>query len=79
MKPIRFSAHSLDQMLLRGTTQEEVIESINRCKRSLAGFDRLECQIDFTYNELWNGRRYMTKRFRPIFVEEESELVVVTV
>ena len=71
MKPVRFSAHSFAQMLLRGTTQVGVIESINRGNWSLAGFDRLECQIDFPYNDLWNGRRYTTKRARPILVEEE--------
>ncbi len=79
MKPIRFSADSLHRMLIRGATQEEVIESINGGNWLLAGFDRLESRTDFTYNELWNGRRYMTKRVRPIIVEEESEIVIVTV
>lgn len=79
MKPIRFSAHSLDQVPLRGATQEEVIASISSDRWLLAGFDRLESQTDFPYNKLWNGRRYVTKRVRPIFFEEESEIVVVTV
>jgi hypothetical protein len=34
---------------------------------------------DFTYGQEWNGKFYTTKQVRPIFVEEDDEIVVVTV
>ena len=35
--------------------------------------------MNFPFNSEWNGRWYRTKQVRPIFVEEEEEIVVVTV
>ena len=34
---------------------------------------------EFPYNAVWNGTFYAVKRVRPIFVEEATEIVVVTV
>jgi hypothetical protein len=39
----------------------------------------MECQKDFLFGKEWNGRAYATKRVRPVFVEEATEIVVVTV
>ena len=39
----------------------------------------MEASHDFAYGAAWNGIFYATKRVRPIFVEETSEIVVVTV
>jgi hypothetical protein len=33
----------------------------------------------FPYDKEWNGKVYVTKRVRPVFVEEAAEIVVVTV
>ena len=41
--------------------------------------DRLECFKDYTYQNDWNGKFYMTKKVKPIFVDEMNEIVVVTV
>jgi len=40
---------------------------------------RLECFKEFPFHAVWNGKYYQNKRVRPIFVEEELEIVVVTV
>ena len=39
----------------------------------------MEAKKDFTFDAVWNRRTYATKRVRPIFVEEEEMIVVVTV
>ena len=44
-----------------------------------AELGRLECRKDFDYRKEWNTKFYATKQVRPVFVEEASELVVVTV
>jgi hypothetical protein len=33
----------------------------------------------FSYDKEWNGKFYATKHVRPVFVEEATEIVVVTV
>ena len=35
--------------------------------------------MDFPFGRKWNGKFYETKQVRPVFVEEEMEIVVVTV
>lgn len=40
---------------------------------------RLECRMNFPFARQWNHRWYATKQVRPVFVEELSEIVVVTV
>jgi hypothetical protein len=79
MKPIRLSAHALGYTTLRGFTVAEVEDAIRTGPWGPADSGRWECQKDFPFGQLWNGRFYATKRVRPIFVEEPTEIVVVTV
>ena len=41
--------------------------------------DRLECRKNYAYDKDWNGKLYVTKQVRPIFVDEPDEIVVVTI
>jgi len=43
-----------------------------------AELGKLECRQDFAFDRTWNGHHYATKQVRPIFVEEETEIVVIT-
>jgi hypothetical protein len=40
---------------------------------------RFECRTDIRFGGDWNGKHYETRQVRPIFVEEATEIVVVTV
>ena len=66
-------------MTRRGFTVAEVEEAIRTMPWQPAELERLECRKDFAYGKDWNGKLYTTKQVRPIFVEEASEIVVVTV
>lgn len=79
MKPIRLSDHARGYMARQGFTIAEVEEAIRTAPWGPAELGRLECRKDFPYGKEWNGKIYATKQVRPIFVEEESEIVVVTV
>jgi hypothetical protein len=79
MKPIRFSAHALGYAKRRGFTVAEVEDAIRTSSWHSANQGRIECRKDFPFGQLWNGRLYSTKRVRPIFVDNPSEIVVVTV
>jgi len=78
-KPIRLSAHARQQLVFRGATEQEVVETIHTAPWQPAQRGRLECRQDFDFHAEWNGRYYATKQVRPIFVNEPEAIVVVTV
>jgi hypothetical protein len=79
MKPIRLSGHARENIIYRGATEDEVIDTIRNALWGPAEQGRLECRKDFAYGHEWNGKFYDTKQVRPIFIEELKEIVVVTV
>ena len=79
MKPIRLSAHATGYMTRRGFTLAEVEATIRSCAWQKAEMGRRECRKDFRFGTEWNGKRFATKQVRPVFVEEVTEIVVVTV
>ncbi len=79
VKPIKLSAHAHSYASKRGFTAAEVEETIQSCPWKPAELGRLECIKSFPFNREWNGKNYVTKQVRPIFVEEADEIVVVTV
>jgi len=79
MKPIRLSGHAKEQLFYRGVTEEEVVETISSSTWQSAELGRLECRKDFLYENEWNKKYYKTKQVKPIFTEEETEIVVITV
>jgi hypothetical protein len=79
VKPIRLSSHAREQLLFRGATEEEVIETVRTSQWQPAELGRLQCKKDFPHKQEWNKMYYNTKQVRPIFVEEETEIVIITV
>ena len=79
MKPIRLSGHARLQLRFRGVTEDEIREAIENSSWSNAEIGRLECRRDFAFGQDWNGKVYAFKQVRPIFVDEPTEIVVVTV
>jgi hypothetical protein len=79
MKPIRLSNHALDYREVRGFSEEEVIEVIRKGNWVSAKKNRLESKLGLSYEKEWNGKYYKTKEVKPVFVEEENEIVVITV
>jgi len=78
-KPIQFSGHASQQLQSRGTTEAEVVEAIQTAPWNPADNGRMECRRDYVFDSVWNRRHYAVKQVRPIFVEEPTEIVVVTV
>jgi hypothetical protein len=78
-KPIRLSGHAKDQLRFRGCTVEEIQQAIHSAQWKKAEMERWECKHEIQFHEIWNGKKYSHKQIRPIFAEEEDEIVVVTV
>lgn len=79
MKAIRLSGHAREQLSRRGVTEKEIIETISTAVWEPTEMGRLQCRKDFPYRKEWNRKIYKIKQVRPIFVEEEKEIIVVTV
>ena len=79
MRSIRLSIHAREQLLYRGVSEEEIIETIRTSEWKPAELGRLECKKDFPYGKEWNEIYYNKKQVRPIFVEEEDEIIVITI
>ena len=79
MKPIRLSDHALRYRAKRGFSVAEVEQAIRAGLWRPAELGRLECDRDFPFGRDWNDKVYGTKRVRPVFVDETTEIVVVTV
>lgn len=79
MKPIRLSAHASGYKHKRGFTEAEVKTAIQNSSWQAASSGRLEGRYNFSFGQNWNEKFHSTKQVRPVFVEKEEELVVVTV
>ncbi|OHC07954.1 MAG: hypothetical protein A2545_00290 [Planctomycetes bacterium RIFOXYD2_FULL_41_16] len=60
MKPIRLSGHAREQLYFRGTTEEEILESITTVSWQDAELGRLECKKNFVFEKEWNKKYYKT-------------------
>ncbi len=80
-KPIQFSKHAREQMLLRGATEEEVTQTIREEKWMPAKRDKHQAKRRFHFGKLSpvNRKEYRYKEIEPIFVEESDAVVVVTI
>ena len=79
MKAVRLSTHARDRAAQRGATEEDVVAAVSEGQWRPADRGRMEAEKAFPYDADWNGKQYKIKRVRPIFVEEEQTVVVVTV
>ena len=79
MKKIAFSDHANEQMVERGASAQEVIETINKGDRFSAKHRRIAYRRNFQYNSRWGENFYHIKQVMPITKEEAKEIIVVTV
>ena len=79
MKEIVFSQHALDQLKDRGASQEEVKLAIKDGEESPANKGRRAFRKNFHFGSEWKNKHYEVKQVMPIVVEEDREIVVITV
>lgn len=78
-KPIRLTKHASGYLNQRGFTKAEVEDAILTADWEPAELGRIECRKAIPFGKEWNGKLYATKQVRPVFVEDELEIVVITV
>jgi len=78
-KLVRFSRHALQQMVERGATQDDVLETVRSGEQVPAKHGRVGYRKNFQYQRLWGGQYYAVKQVLAVVAEEPETLVVVTV
>jgi hypothetical protein len=81
MHEIIFSKHSEIQMLLRGADKDEVIKTIRNGIKESAKLNKFQSSLtfDFKSNSPVNNKYYEFKTLDVIFVEENNQIIIVTV
>ncbi|MBW4496920.1 MAG: DUF4258 domain-containing protein [Oscillatoria princeps RMCB-10] len=80
-KPIYFSTHAREQMLLRGAEEDEVIAAIRSGNWQPAKNGKFSARAEFDYHRKSpvNQQFYSSKAVQPIFNEQPGRIIVVTV
>jgi len=76
---VRLHSHARDRLQERGTTEEEVIATIERVERFAAKLGRTGFRCNFSFDGEWNSRRYSAKQVEAYAVEEDGGWLVITV
>ena len=81
VKPIYFSTHARERMLLRGAVENEVIIAIRsgNWQPAKQGKFSARTQFDFNNQSPINQQFYAYKAVKSIFIEAPEKIVVVTV
>jgi hypothetical protein len=78
-KPIYFTKHALKQIKDRQATKQEVIDAIKKSHWQPAEKGRWTTSQMFPFQKEHYGRYYSSKEVVPIFVEEDKQIMVITV
>jgi hypothetical protein len=76
---IRLHPHAGERLAERGTTEREVVATIESGERFPAKFGRTGFRRNFTFAGEWLGRKYSAKQVEAYAVEEEEGWLVITV
>ena len=78
MKSVVFTRHARHRLAERSTTEEEVVQTIRNASWILAEQQRFAATKWYPFGQEHEGRFYVGKDVRPIFVDETDRIVVVT-
>jgi hypothetical protein len=76
---VRFHPHALERLSERGTTEAEVIATIEGGEQFAAKFGRLGFRRNFPFHGEWKGRHCGTKQVQAYAVQEDGWLVITVI
>jgi hypothetical protein len=76
---IKIHPHARERMWGRGASEDEVSKTIEAGERFLAKFNRIGFRRNFIFEGLWKGKQYKTKQVEVYTVEENEDLIVITI
>lgn len=76
---IKINPHAKERMQERGTSEDEVIKTIETGEKFPAKFGRTGFRRNFSFESMWRGKKYNLKQVEVFAVEEGEDLTVITV
>ena len=76
---IEIHPHARERMAERGATENEVVETVETGEKFPAKFGRIGYRHNFSFDGIWNGRRYNSKQVEAYIAGKGNDLIVVTV
>ena len=75
----KFLKHAKVRMKERGASAKEVLLTIETGEKFTAKFDRAGFRRNFPFGKTWQGKFYHVKQIEAYTVQEEKDLIIVTV
>ena len=76
---IKIHPHAKEHMLERGVEEKEVMDTVLKGESFPVKFDRNGFRKNFIFNSLWRGKNFTIKQVEAITVNENSNIIVITV
>lgn len=76
---IQIHPHARERMKERGASEDELIRTVDTGERFSAKFGRIGFRRNFSFDEVWRGKKYNTNQIEVFATEEEQDLIIVTV
>ena len=76
---IKIHPHAKERMTERGINEKEVIETVENGELFPVKFGRNGFRKNFIFNDLWREKRYNIKQVEVITVNEDNDIIVITV
>lgn len=73
---VRLHPHAQGRLVERGTTEAEVIATVETGEQFPAKLGRTGFRRNFTFNSEWRERRYSVKQIEVYAVQEDGRLVI---
>ena len=80
-KPIHFTNHARERMVLRGASTDEVVEAIRGGTKREARRSKSQSRLIFPFDNFSpvNGKWYQNKTVEALYADEENAIVVLSV
>jgi hypothetical protein len=75
---IELHPHAIERLYERGTTAEELIETVRTGESYPVKFGRTGFRRNFTFDDLWNGRHYSVKQVNVIAAMDADHWIIIT-
>ncbi len=76
---VRFHPHAKERILERGTTESEVVLTLEHGEQFPVKFKRTGFRRNFVFNNEWRGKYYKSKQVEVYAVKERTDWFVITI
>ncbi len=76
---VQFHPHAKERMLERGTTESEVVLTLENGEQFPAKFKRTGFRRNFVFNNYWRDKYYKNKQVEVYAVKENDDWLVITI